>query len=498
MCYTFAMGSSGRHAAMLCAVVAACASAAACSASSQEPVERYPALAPDPPTEPGEAGVAPPPGADAGADVVAPPDAKQLVAGPVQLEDVTSDGALVFFDAIGLRVLPPGGVTPVTVAQDFDFGYDERRVSGRFVAAWLSEDPRPSPLHLWSKTGGVEVREAAYRDRLVADVASDALVYAVPASSLLQRTLRWTRAGQPAAHDVVTDLDTGLVTKECRPTVAFAATHIAVAGCPGGSAAPRVATYATDGSGVVRTVLTGSAPGMWLDRARTHALVQTSTASSIRSLTSNATPVALDGPVVSARFSDDDAKVVVLLASGAVKRASTSAPAAPVELAPAATALLSTSADARFVVVATQGDASRYASNLVLLDAATPGAPRELAPVDSAFYGLSTAGDRAVWLERTGVGLEGRLRVAQLPSGAPVDVAPKASRVVRAGDVVYWQEWDAGTKTSTLKAARLGAPTVALTVATGLDALTTDVKVVGARLFVGSKAGLWEMPAVTP
>ena len=47
-----------------------------------------------------------------------------------------------------------------------------------------------------------------------------------------------------------------------------------------------------------------------------------------------------------------------------------------------------------------------------------------------------------------------------------------------------------------LKAAKLSSPSNIITIDEGLDPLTTQVTVVGEKLFVSSKLGLWEYPAL--
>ncbi|HSO39221.1 MAG TPA: hypothetical protein VLT33_42135 [Labilithrix sp.] len=474
------------------------AALAGCSAADEAPFVEYPDGGGA--TEDGGGGRsdarAPVDGGDA--EAAAPLGGKQVVAGPVFIQGATSDGNLVFDDGKDVKVLVGGSLTPITVLADYDSGGDSLLVRGRFVAFWLGS-VAAVPLGLWSKTGGVQksVAPLTYAQALYPRYGTDDLAYAAPAGSSLRRDLWATTAGAGAGTKVVADLDTGVVSASCRPTVAWSATALVVAGCPSGAATPNVSVYAADGSGPTKTVLAASAPGLWLNRARTHALVQTTTASSLRPLSGAAAPVAIDGPIRAAAFSSDDAFVVYRQADGAVKRASTTAPAAPLSLVPSALAMYAVSPDARLTLVATTGNVDQNDADVVLADATTPGTLRTLAE-HAAFIGLSASGTHAVWLGELGIGLEGALYVAALPSGAPQKLSPLAERVSLDGDVVYWQEFDKATKSNVLKAARVATPGNVITIEKGLDALTAQTLVIGKSLFVASKLGLWGYPAVTP
>jgi hypothetical protein len=471
-----------------------------CSGGDPAPLVEYP----DPPApalpaedDAGKDGAAP---ADAADDASEPLAGKKLLATNVSLEGVTTDGHLVLFVEDDLAVWPRGASAPVTVAKDYDFGFDSRLVRGRFVGAWLGAAPGATPLVIWSAKAGTEtLAPLAFRDAIYARPASDDLAYLAPGASFLKRHVRATTAGAGAGVTVVEDLDSGLTNSACRPTVAYGAAALVVAGCTGGATTPRVATFALDGSGVAKVVLDASAPGLWLDRAGARAVVQTAGASSIRALAGAAAPVPLDTPLRQAGFSADDTKIIYRRADGKIRRANTTAPTSPVDLLDEALAILAMSSDARFVVAATSGDPSRDDSDLVVADATSPAAaPRTLAAEKAALIGLSRSGDRVVYLKGRGLALAGELEVALLPGGAPVRLSEDAMRVAFDGDVVYWQELDAATKTNVLKAARVTAPKTVITIDDGLDPLTAHAVRAGDALFVGSKHGLWEYPALAP
>ena len=484
-----------------CVLVAASLVTAAffggCSSSKDQPVVEYPEAGSAGDVPGVDAAVASDAGADAAADAPAPVNAKQLLTGSVFIEGVTSDGSLVFDDGKNVNVLPAGATTPVLVVADYDPGTDSLLVRGRFVAAWLGNTTSALPLVLWAKTGGVQtIAPLTYRDSFYPRNAADDFAYTTAGGSLLRRNVWATKAGTGAGTKVVAELDTGLTNAPCRPTITWTATSLLVAGCANGVTTAKVDVYALDGTGPTRTVLDGSAPGIWPDHARTHALVQTSTASSVRALSGAASVVPLDGPVKQAAFSSDDTKVVFLHGDGKVKRAATTAPAAPVELLGAAISLLAISSDARFTVVATKGDPTNFNSDLIVCDATTPATPRTIAAEKAAFIGVSRSGTHAIWLADRGIGLEGALYTALLPNGAPQKLSMLAERVTLDGDVVYWQEFDPASKSNVLKAAQVATGAVTQ-ISQGLDALTAQTVVVGKSLFVASKLGLWEYPALT-
>lgn len=470
----------------------------ACSGSN-DPVAEYPPASSEPDSLPADGGTpASDPPKDAGRDAPEPIVGKKLLGTPVFLEGNTTDGHLVFMNGPDLEVWPDGAGAPVTIQKDFDSGIDTLVVRGRFVGLWLGESVLPGPMTYWTKASGLQTITAeVYREGLFPRSASDELAYLVKGSSSLRRTIRVTKAGTGAGTAIVSNLDLGYPNQECASTLAFAGTDLVVAGCPNGGTTPRVAAYPLDG-GASRTILDGSAPGLWTDHGKTHALVQTTSASSIRPLSGSGPDVALDGPIRQAAFSDDDTKVVYRDATGKVKRASTSAPASPIELAPSALTILAVSPDARFVVLATSGDVAKGETDLQVVDATAPGAPRTLAADKATSFGLSTDGTKLVYIAPRGIGIEGPLYAVSLPNGAPQKISDDAQRVVFAGDVVYFQEFDKPSKSNVLKAARVSSPTNVITIDQGLDALTARAMVVGKKLFVGSKLGLWEYPALTP
>ncbi len=469
-----------------------------CSSAHDAPVVEYPDAGSPEDGPKGDAAAGPLADADAAAaDGALPVTAKQLLTGSVFIEGVTSDGSLAFDDGKDVKVWPAGAAGPVTVVADYDPGFDSLLIRGRFVAAWLGNATGALPLTLWAKTGGVQtVAPLTYRDSIYPKNAADDFAYTAPAGDILHRNVWATAAGQGAGTKIVASLDMGLTNAQCRPTITWTMAALLVAGCANGATTARVGVYALDGSGLTATVLDASAPGLWPNRARTQALVQTTTSSSIRALAGGSAAVPLDGPVKQALFSADDAKVVFLHNDGKVKRAATTAPAAPVELLGAALSVLAMSPDARFTVVATTGDVAKASSDLVLCDATTPGITRTLAAGTAALMGLSASGTHAVWLADRGLGLEGTLYAALLPSGVPQKLSVLASRVTLDGDVVYWQEFDHVAKSNVLKAAHFTTAAASVVqIAQGLDALTAHTVVVGKNLFVASKLGLWQYPA---
>ncbi len=476
------------------------ASVAGCGSSDDEPFVEYPDGG-NPADEAGSEASTTDSNAptDGGSDAPGPIVGTQVLTTPTFIQGATSDGNLVFDDGKDLKVLKGGSLVPTTLVTDFDVGTDSLVVRGHFVAWWLDGATTASPLGLWSKSGGVQtaVAAATYAEAIYAKPGTDDFAYAGPSTNSLHRDLWATTAGLGAGTKVVPGLDTGVIEAGCRYTIAWSPTALVVAGCANGAAAASVTVFATDGSGLVKTLLAGSAPGLWLNRARTHALVQTATASSIRPLTGAATSVAIDGVIRAAAFSSNDAFVVYRGADGVVKRASTTAAGAPLVLMPSAISLYAVSEDARFTLAATTGNIAMNDADIVLADATTPGTIRTLAQ-HAAFVGLSASGTSAVWLQELGLGLEGALYVASLPSGAPHKLSPLAERVEMVGDVVYWQEFDKAAKSNVLKAARVATPSNVITIDHGLDALTAQTLVIGKSLFVASKLGLWGYPALTP
>jgi len=503
MCYTFGVKPErtrieGRTAA-LAAVLAACVGA--CSGSPDGPLVEYPPLS-DPPAaaepeerSPGDAGA---PSRDASGPE--PSSGKKIASGSIFLRGVTSDGALVFEQDADLMIWPDGAAAPVRLVQDFSVGEDSAIVRGRVVAAWLGDEIGASAPVLWTKTSGVTTSSAKiYREAIYPKHGADDFAYLAPSTSSLRRDVWSTKAGGGAGAKIVSGLALGYPEEQCRSSIAYSATDLVVAGCSGGGATPKVVAYALDGSNTSKTILDGSAPGIFFNRARTRAVVQTAAASSIRALSGAGAPVPLDGPVRQAFFSSDDAKVVYLGADKKVRRASTSTPASPADLAPSALVILGVSPDARFVVVGTTGDPSKNRTDLVALDANAAGAsPRTLVQKDGTLVGMSTSGATVVYLDDPNGALDPPLRVASLPGGAPHTLSPASAREIVDGDVVYWQEFDEAQKANVLKAAPLANPSAVVTVADGLDPLTATMRVVGKKLFIASKLGLWELPALTP
>lgn len=474
---------------------------AACSGSSGDPLVEYPPASADPGTDPSadgsttpgtdEDGGAP----DARSDAPEPIVGKKLLATSVFLEGRTSDGHLVFFDGPDLKVWPDGASAPVTIQKDFEHGYDSMVVRGRFVATWLGENVATPPLAYWAKSSGiVNIPGDSYRDALYPRASADDFAYLTKGSSSLRRNVKVTKAGSGAGTTVVSNLDLGYPNDACRMTITFVGDELLVAGCPNGGSIPKVSVHSLDGT-ASRTLLDSSAPGMWVNSARTKVLVQTASASSIRPLSGLGANVALDGPILQAAFSKDDAKVVYRDTTKKVKRASTTAPASPVELASGALDILDVSSDLRFVVYATKGDPSKSDSDLVVADANTPGTSKVIAPDKAVSFGISTDGTKLVYLAPRELSLRGPLYVVTLPNGTPQKISDVAERVLFTGDVIYFQELVKATKTSTLKAVKLTDVGKTITIDQNLDSLTAHIQVVGKKLFVASKLGLWEYPA---
>jgi len=471
----------------------------ACSGESESLLEEYPRN--DPGASDSGSGADGQATKDAGPEIPTPIVGKKILDGVIDYEATTSDGHIVFFLGADLMVLEDGKTTPTVIVKDFDYGYDEVLVRGRFVAVWRGESVLPGPLTLWTKSGGVQnaVVPAAYRRVLFAKPASDAFAYYAPVgASALKRDLRATAFGQGAGTTVVPRLDNGYPTTECAPQIAHLGTVMLVAGCPNGTTRPRVATYALDGSGVVKTILDASASGLWMDRKRSRVLVQDASESSIRVIAGASAPVPIDTPIAQAFFASDDKTLLYVRTDGVVRRALTNAPAAPVTVAPHALAMLSASPDARFVALATSGDVSKSETDLVVFDTTAPGTPRTLATEKAVSFGFSDKSTELVYLAPRGLGVEGPLYVVSLPSGTPVKLTDAASQILFDGNVVYWLESDKTTKTNTLKAARVSVPAHVITIDKGLDIITSRTFRTGSKLFVSGKLGLWQYPAVTP
>jgi len=90
------------------------------------------------------------------------------------------------------------------------------------------------------------------------------------------------------------------------------------------------------------------------------------------------------------------------------------------------------------------------------------------------------------------------LYVLATPDGEPQLISDRADRVEFDGEVVYWLEYDQEQKQSVLKGARLAALGDVEEIATGLDPLTAHVAIVGTHLYVASKLGMWDYPAIAP
>jgi len=481
------------HAALFLVLVAS----ASCSSKADDPVVAYP-----PGAAPGEG---PPPPATASGpakpstpSVDSPRNGQELLDHPVTIEDVTTDGDLVFIDGADLDVLPVKATTPTVVVRDYDSGHDELLVRGRLVGAWVGDDPRPSAITSWTAASGVKVNgPVAARLALYPKAGSETFAYGGSTPSLLSSHLWVTQAGGGGGTRVVTNLDSGLTNEACKPAITWAASELLVAGCPNGTTMPRIALYAVDGSGSSKTILEGSAPGVWVNHARTHALVQTSSAADLRSLSSAPAPLAIDTPVVQAAFSRDDSKLLYRRADGKVRRASTTAPGVPLDLG-TSIGMLGYSPDARFVVYATKRDPSTKRTTLVVVDASAPGAPVVAAQENAAYFGMTSDGAAVLFQIAVDGSSKEPLIVLRTDGGAPVTITADARRVVFDGEVVYWQELDAATKTNVLKAARLSAPGTVMDVDRGLDAFTSTVVRAGDRLYVGSKLGLRMYPAIKP
>jgi hypothetical protein len=168
---------------------------------------------------------------------------------------------------------------------------------------------------------------------------------------------------------------------------------------------------------------------------------------------------------------------------------------APVELATGAIQILDVSPDARFVVYATKGDPSESDSDLVVADANTPGTTKTIAPDKAVSYGISNDGTKLLYTAPRELSVSGPLYLVTLPSGTPQKLSDEGERVMFTGDVVYWQEFVKATKTNTLKAVKLSDPSNTIVIDQNLDTLTAHTLVVGKKLLVASKLGLWEYPA---
>ena len=483
-----------RSAALLLLIVGS----AACSSSSDDPVVAYPpGTSPEDPTTP-IPGTPTEPGKPPTPPVDPPLVGQKLLDHPVSIENVTTDGDLVFFDDADLDVLPAGSTTPTVIVKDFDYDNDQFVAQGRLVGAWLGPDLHPSALTSWTAASGVKTGgPVAARLALYPKAGTETFAYKGPAPSILASHVWVAQVGAGAGTQIVSNLDSGLTQKSCKPTVSWGATELLVAGCPNGTTTPKVALYAVDGTGTSKTILDNSAPGMWIDHARTHALVQTTTAADLRSLSSTPAPIAIDTPVVQAAFSGDDSKLLYMRADGKVRRTSTTAPSNPLDLG-TSIGMVGYSSDARFVVYATKSDASTKRTDLVLVDANAPTAPVVASPGNAIYYGMASDGSAILFQNTTDITAEGPLVLLPTNGGAAVTIAADAERVVFDGKVVYWQEFDKTTKTNLLKAARLSAPGTVIDVDKGLDTLTSTVVRAADRLYVGSKLGLWMYPAIKP
>ncbi len=122
---------------------------------------------------------------------------------------------------------------------------------------------------------------------------------------------------------------------------------------------------------------------------------------------------------------------------------------------------------------------------------------RVVAEPEVLTFALSSSGTKLFYTRRNDSMSETELYVVALPDGVPEKIGQDPRGVRFAGDVVYFQEFARPTKTATLKAYRASGAGV-VTVAEGLDPLTTRTLVVGSRLLAGSKLGLWEYAAVAP
>jgi hypothetical protein len=483
--------SSGRSLLLTAAFVLG----AACSSKDVEPLVEYPPLG-GPEEEDGGSSGGPRLGPrDAGPDAPEPIVGKKILEGSIFLRGNTTDGHLVFDHGVDLSVLPDGEATPVVVVKDFDVGYDSMVIRGRFVAAWLGEDPGARPLTLWSKAGGVQAAAVALvqRESFYPKTAADKFAYGAPTTSPLRRDIWATKVGGGAGTKILGGLETGALDAQCRAAITYVGSDLLIGGCTNGSTVPKIALYAVDGSGASKTILDGAAPGIFINRARTHAIVQTATASSIRPLAGVGATVALDGPIRQAVFAADDTKVVYLAAEGKVKRASTSSPASPVEIG-TAISILAVSPDTRFTVVATKGDPSKYDSDIVVLDANAIGSPTTIAAQKGAFLGMSKTGAEIVWIAERGIAIEGPLFVGKLGGAAPQKISESAERVETDGTALYFQEFDKDKKTNVLRAAKLASPANVLKIDEGLDPFTARALIVNKKVFVGSKVGLWQYP----
>lgn len=474
---------------------------AACSSSAGEPLVEYPdvpaATSPDPARTATPAPSTPPP--PPAPEPTPQPGMTKLWDSVTWIRGVTTDGHVLATKDNDLVVLASGATQPTTLVTDYDAGTDEDLVRGKLVSVWLGEDVFPSPITTWSSaTGLVKGGPVAYRGMVHPKPGADLFAFRGKASSSLASKLSVTRPGQGDGAVIVPSLDNGVIDEACAPTIAWIGADLLVAGCVGGATSPSVGVYAADGSGKKLAVLDGAARGVWLNRARTRAVVQTTTASSLRALAAGGSPLPLDGRLVRALFSADDAKVVYLRADGKLRRAATSDPVAPVDLA-TATALLAASDDARWAAFATKSDASTQRTDVWLVDAQGGSPPRKLADEKAILWGFAKNGAAIVHQTTTDSSASGPLFVTPTAGGPAVQVSADAWRVVFDGEVLYFQELTGATpKTMTLKAVRASAPQTALVVADNLDPLTTHIALPGSRLLVASKVGLWSYPVVTP
>lgn len=441
------------------------------------------------------------PVADADAEASIPQGVVQLSDGSCFIKGVTSDGHLVFERNADLMVWPESGTAAVMAGSNWDISYDMELVRGRFLGMWRGPDVLTQTLWVWSKAGGLEtIAVPTIGNRLYARPESDEYAYWLKTSNPLQADVYATKAGQGKGVRVVAKLDTGVVTSECVSRTAYSNDDLLVAGCPDGGTTPRVAGYKLDGTGQSRLILDGSAPGMWLNHARSQVLVQTASASSLRSLVDSSAPLALDIPVSQAAFSADDATVLYLDNAGKLKRADAKNPAAPAALA-SALSILGMSSDAHYAMFATKGVPADKQTDLVLIDTtvASP-TPVSLAAEKASLVGFSNDGAYAVYRATPQYPVNGadELFVVATAGGAPQKISDRADRPLFDGAVVYWFEFDVSVKKAFVKAVRLSALSNVIEVANGLDIPTAHAVVSGKHLYVASKLGLWDYPALSP
>jgi hypothetical protein len=414
------------------------------------------------------------------------------------IEGVTSDGHLVTTRDRDLVVVPAGATQAAVLVKDYDSSYDEVVVRGRTVSAWLGEDLRPSAMTTWTAAGGLKTAgPVAWRGAVYPKPGTDVFAFRGNGPTSWRSTLAVLSPGQATPSVLASSLDTGALEPSCRPWITWAGSDLLVGGCFDGTTTFKVALCATDGSGTKTTILDGASPGVWPNRARSRALVQTKAASSIRSLSAVGAPVPLDTPVRQAIFSDDDSRVVYLRSDGKIRRAATSVPTAPIDLG-TGIMLLGSTPDARFTAFATKQESSSQRTDVILADASAPQNPRTLAADKAVFHGFSPSGSALVYQTMDDVLAVGPLFVVPTAGGPAVKISDEAQRVTFDGGVVYFQEFQKAAKTNVLKAARIAQPETTIVIEAATDPLTTQVALAAGKLFVASKVGLWVYPAVTP